>query len=98
MPSASGTNYGPHDYIVPTPNHSDAADFSRMIVSLRPDPVDTIDTGTPVTLFEKRDVLLRFARQILVTGDTRARSAPAGQRFIHGLAFREHVQIGRPFS
>ena len=33
---------------VPTPNHSAAADFSRTIVSLRPDPVDTIDTGTPL--------------------------------------------------
>ncbi len=44
-PSACGTSHE----AVPTPNHSAAVDFSRMIVSFRPDPVDMIDTGTPET-------------------------------------------------
>ena len=87
-----------HRAAYPTPNHSAAADFSRMIVSLRPEPVDTIDTGTPRHLFEKRDVALRLARQIFVARHARARAAPARQRFVHRLALREHVQIGRPLA
>ena len=46
-------------YVAPTPNHSAAADFSRTIVSLRPEPVDTIDTGSPVV--SSRNAIYRCA-------------------------------------
>src|SRR5437660_5723549 len=42
------TNPRTYEPTNPTENHAAAAEFSRIIVSLRPDPVDTIDTGTPV--------------------------------------------------
>ena len=69
-----------------------------MMVSLRPDPVDTIDTGTPRHFFEKRYVTLGFAWQVVVTRDTRARlRLHPGKRLIDRLALGEHVEVGGPF-
>ena len=68
-PSACGTSHK----AVPTPNHSAAADFSRMIVSFAFRPGRDDRHGHAGDLFEQRDVALRFARQVLVARDAGGR-------------------------
>ena len=68
---------------------------SRMIVSLRSEPVEINPTGTPLTSSSRADVALRFGRQLVEVARALGRRRPARPRFVDRRVGPQRVEVRR---